>query len=116
MAFVPKSVLRALDQLDSALTEVESAREEIKHSDISLALTIAGLIVLLKKTRGEEADEALKEFEKCTRAQERLTAPPPAKEEKAQKEASSNKKQKLQQPTQKKQQHRLSLTTSKKKM
>lgn len=88
MDFVPKSVLKALDQLEKSLDEVGSMvhQEELLSTstsqqeplqkakqDLSRALAINGLLVMLKRIQGEDAEEALQQFEKCRKASEKLT-------------------------------------------
>ncbi|KAH9251950.1 hypothetical protein BASA81_010154 [Batrachochytrium salamandrivorans] len=75
--FVPKTVLRALDELEVELGRVEASAEEIKVDPMQLSLTITGLMALLKKTRGEDVTEALEEYNKGVRAADRLVAKPP---------------------------------------
>ena len=74
MSFVPKTVLKALDKLEAEIDRIDSLVQTMEgaEKDISLALIISGLLVMLKKSRGEEIDEAMKEFDKCSRAFERL--------------------------------------------
>jgi hypothetical protein len=71
-SFVPKTVLKALDNLEASLEKIDANKEALSNDPLSLAVTISGLFVLLKKSKGEDVEEATKEFEKCVKAMERF--------------------------------------------
>jgi len=86
MDLVPKSVLRTLDSIDSSLNEFEAAfsamskDESIESNstqranrDLAVALAITGLLVLNKRAKGEDPEEALVQFEKCKKAVEKVS-------------------------------------------
>lgn len=76
--FVPKAALRALGELEEEVGRAEAGAEEIKADPMQRSLAIAGLVALLKKTRGEDGAEALAEYHKGVRAADRLAAKPTA--------------------------------------
>lgn len=88
MEQLPKSLARAFDAFEAALSNVAKAGEYLVASqpekddepqkkaktDINKALLVSSLYLALKRVRGQENEDAKTEFEKCLKASERINS------------------------------------------